>query len=143
MVHTPWLLEAPPWGPELAALHPADATAAPSRKRSSVQMSLSEAEIELGKLAQANDRVIAAHGWRRTVEYVRGVSNIARNVRNVPHKAARLLEHLRVRGAAVPTATEPWDQNRRDKAMARGPHQSSHGERQFVCEEMLDFCRQG
>ena len=143
MSHAPWLLEAPPWGPELATLLPAEGTPAQTRKRTAEKMSLSEAEIELGKLAQATDRIIAEHGWRRTVEDVRGVSNIARSVRHVPHKAARLLEHLRVRGAAVPTATAPWDQRRRDEAITRGPHQSSHVERQFVCEEMLDFCQQG
>ncbi|KAI2494662.1 adenylate kinase [Fragilaria crotonensis] len=57
--------------------------------------------------------------------------------------ASRLLEHLRVRGAAVPTATPPWSQQRRDEAMQRGAHQSSQAEREFVCREMLDFCRQG
>jgi hypothetical protein len=38
----------------------------------------------------------------------RGQSNAAEAVRAVPRKAARLLEHLRVRGAAVPTSTAPW-----------------------------------
>jgi hypothetical protein len=27
--------------------------------------------------------------------------------------------------------------------MRLGPHKSLHGEREFVSEEMLDFCRQG
>ena len=30
-----------------------------------------------------------------------------------------------------------------DTALERGPHKSSHGEREFVASEMLDFCGQG
>lgn len=40
-------------------------------------------------------------------------------------------------------SSAPWSIHQRDAAVNRGPHKSSHGERQFVCEEMLDFCRQG
>ena len=37
----------------------------------------------------------------------------------------------------------PWSRERCDAAVARGPHQSSHGEREFVAAEMLDFVQQG
>ena len=50
----------------------------------------------------------------------RGQSNAAEAVRAVPRKAARLLEHLRVRGAAVPTSTAPWPLHQRDDFMRRG-----------------------
>jgi hypothetical protein len=73
----------------------------------------------------------------------RGRSHITPAVRALPHRAARLLEHLRVRGAAVPVTSAPWDPQRLGAAVERGPHKSSHGERQFVCEDMLDFIRQG
>ena len=39
-------------------------------------------------------------------------------------------------------STAPWDEARRRHAIVRGPHKSSHGERQFVCAEMLNFCTQ-
>jgi hypothetical protein len=39
--------------------------------------------------------------------------------------------------------TSPWSSERRTQALARGPHKSSQREREFVSEEMLDFCRQG
>ena len=64
-------------------------------------------------------------------------------VRNLPHRASRLLQHLRTRGASVPTKSAPWSRDQCDPAVARGPHQSSQLEREFVAEEMLDFCLQG
>ena len=39
--------------------------------------------------------------------------------------------------------TPPWTAERKEQAVLRGPHQSSHGEREFVCNEMIDFCQQG
>ena len=45
--------------------------------------------------------------------------------------------------ASVPTSTAHWTRAKCDAAMQRGSHQSSHGEREFVAEEMLDFCKQG
>ena len=39
--------------------------------------------------------------------------------------------------------TPPWTRERKDRAYQRGPHQSSRGESEFVCEEMLDFIQQG
>ena len=74
---------------------------------------------------------------------MRGESNITAGVGGLPHRAARLLHHLGARGASVPMSTAPWTRSQCDDAMQRGPHQSSHGEREFVAEEMLDFCKQG
>lgn len=73
----------------------------------------------------------------------RGESNVSRGVRHLPHKAARLLEHLRRRGAGVLTSTAPWTLHRLDAAVTRGSHKSAHQDREFVLEEMMDFCRQG
>ena len=64
-------------------------------------------------------------------------------VERIPHEASRLLNHLRRRGAAVPMATPPWGTARCDEAVRRGSYQSAHLDRQFVFEEMMDFCRQG
>ena len=82
-------------------------------------------------------------GWQAVVDDARGKSNLAAGVEQVPHKASRLLAHVRKRGASVVTATSPWSLNRRDAAVRRGAHQSAHLDRAFVFEEMLDFCVQG
>lgn len=73
----------------------------------------------------------------------RGDSNMSKDVRHLPHKASRLLHHLRLHGAGVWTSTPPWAIQRRDAAVHRGAHQSAHQDREFVFDEMLDFCRQG
>ena len=96
----------------------------------------------MGKWASATAADIAERGWLTVIEEARGQSNLTTTVQEVHHKAARMLEHLRKRGAAVPTMTTAWSLAQCDAAMQRGPHKSSQGER-FVCTEMLDFCRQG
>lgn len=82
-------------------------------------------------------------GWRRLVDQIRGKLNITETVRSIPHKAARLLDHLRCRGASVTLATAPCPVEHQHNAMKRGPHKSSYGEREFVHQEVLDFCCQG
>jgi hypothetical protein len=104
---------------------------------------MSSAEQALGKLAQHYASQVRTLGWQQTMIRQRGRSNISRGVRYLPHRAARLLHHLGQRGASVTMSTAPWEQTRRDAAAARGPHKSSLGEREFVSEEMIDFCRQG
>ena len=79
------------------------------------------------------------------VQQTRGRSNISPDVRRLPHKAARLLEHLRRRGASVvpTTSTPPWTPQQRESAIQRDPHQSFMAERDFVYAEMAEFCNQG
>jgi len=112
-----------------------------TRKRTAERMS--EAEALLGKLAVETGHMVQSSGWRQVVSELRGSSNISAGVHNLPHKASRLLDHLRRRGVAVPMTSPPWSVDEKGQAIARGPHQSSHGERDFVAREMLDFCRQG
>lgn len=81
--------------------------------------------------------------WRQLVTKARGYSNISPSAKQVPHKAARLLGHLGSRGASVTMHTPPWSSERKAQAFNRGSHKSSHGEREFVSEKMMNFCRQG
>ena len=101
------------------------------------------AEATLGKLAAETALLVHRIGWEAVVQRCRGESNISSGVRRLPHKAARLLEHLRLRGAGIITATPPWGPARCDEAVQRGSHKSAHLDREFVFEEMLDFCEQG
>ncbi len=128
-----WLLNAPPWRD---ATDPSD-----RRKRNASQ--ISQAERTLGKLASSTAVAVEQMGWANFVEKARGKSNLADEVGFLPHKAARLLDHLRKRGASVVTSPAPWGTQRCDDAVQRGPHKSSHEEREFVAKEILDFCAQG
>ena len=104
---------------------------------------MSVAEESIGKLARDNARAVQEFGWERVVAKARGKSNITPGIRQLPHKASRLLQHLRLRGAGVLTTTVPWELHQRDAAVARGSHKSAQHDREFVLEEMLDFCKQG
>ncbi len=77
------------------------------------------------------------------MELKRGASNVTQTVHRLDHKAARLLDHLRRRGAGVTLTTAPWSAEQQCTAIARGSHQSSYGEREFVHQEIYDFCQQG
>ena len=134
----PWLLHAPPWVPE--GERRSEGIERPKRRADQIS---TVAERELGKLASRFCTQVLDQGWETTVRQARGPSNISPDVRGLPHKAARLLEHLHCRGASVPTATPPWARQQRDCATLRGAHQSSLAEHEFVYSEMVNFCNQG
>ena len=97
------------------------------------------AEETLGKLAAATASTVRQRGWKEFVDRTRGASDLSDGVAALPHKAARLLEHLRRRGAPVLTKSAPWGPGKCDEAMHRGPHKSSHDEREFVFEKNWTF----
>lgn len=106
---------------------------------------LTRAEETLRKYAtQAASKLDNVGSWDSFVLSERGgLADISVAVASVPHKAARLMEHLRRRGAGVPLHTGPWDEDRLRRAAERGSHRSAKDEVEFVCLEMLDFCKQG
>lgn len=105
---------------------------------------LSQSELTLRKYALDTAIKLANIGnWELFVDAERGPADIAGTVRSLPHKAARLLEHLRRRGAGVPLHTPPWSAERIQMAAQRGSHRSAKNDVEFVCAEMLDFCAQG
>ena len=74
-------------------------------------------EATIGKLACATAATVLHRGWAAFVETVRGVSNLAEGVVNLPYRAARLLAHLRKRSAGVPMTTAPWGEAQCDVAI--------------------------
>ena len=137
-----WLLDASPWTAQPERRQPV-ATSSSQINNKRTATDISNAETTLGKLAQELACRVKKFGWQATIAELHGESNITSTVGQLPHRAARLLKHLRLRGASVPMTTAPWSRARCDAAVARGSHQSSHSERAFVAEEMLDFCQQG
>jgi hypothetical protein len=73
----------------------------------------------------------------------RGESDFHPGVGKNRHKAARFLEHLPKRGANVTLTTPPWDEQRDDEMMKRGPHKSAVEYADFLQEELLDFVQKG
>lgn len=72
-----------------------------------------------------------------------GLPDISATVAALPHKASRLLEHLRKRGAGLSVHTAPWEPDCVRRAANRRSHKSAKLDIEFVCEEMLTFCDQG
>ena len=139
---TPWLWRAPPWtddygGPERA----------PKRTRfhdTSLRPQPSEVENTLRKYSKiAGIKLELIGNWDSFVATERGTPDLAITAEAVPHKAARLLRHLRRRGASVPMRTAPWTSDRVQHAAQRGSHKSAKDDIEFVCQEMLEFCHQG
>ena len=133
---TPWLLEAPPWpGNNDGAIR------APKRAR--VEPSSTRAEQTLRKYARETATKLGMVGdWNLFVRGERGRTDITENIAVLPHPAARLVDHLRRRGASVPLHTSPWTLERLQDAARRGSHKSAKDKVEFVCKEMLEFCMQ-
>ena len=101
-------------------------------------------EHNLGKSALVFASELSRLGsWEAFVRSVRSSSDISPHVQHLPHKAGRLLNHLRRRGAPVPLQTPPWSSQRVHQAVQRGPHKSARDHIAFVCSEIQDFCNQG
>lgn len=99
---------------------------------------------DLGKLVrEAIVDFEQAESWEAFVERRRKVPDLAPGVGRLPHPARHLLKHLRDRGAPVTVATEPWSMDRKDEAIARGPHKSATEHAEFVRGEFVDFVNKG
>ena len=104
---------------------------------------MTPAEKTLGKWARRSAERLATLGWEGLVAEARGRSQMADGVGAISHKAARLLDFLRRKGAGVVMQTPPWTKDRVQQAARRGSHKSACDHAEFVCEELLEFCAQG
>ena len=104
---------------------------------------MTPAERTLGECAQRSAEKLAKLGWEGLVTEVRGRTQMAEGVGTIPHKASRLLNYLRRKGAGVMMHTPPWTTEQIQQAARRGSHKSARDHTEFVCEELLEFCAQG
>ena len=82
-----------------------------------------------------------APSWRAFVKSRQGSPNLHPDIKNIPHSAAPLLEHLRKRGIPVLMKDKPWSLREKDEAVHRGPHPSAKTiYSQFFRQEMMDMC---
>jgi hypothetical protein len=98
---------------------------------------------ELSKYIVADSTVLESAGFEELVNTRRGKSDFGLNVKNIKHKAARYLHHLKKRGANVVLQTPPWSLDRLEETIKRGPHKSSEEHAEFLREELLDFVQKG
>jgi hypothetical protein len=82
-------------------------------------------------------------GFEQLVNERRQRSDFHPQVKTLRHKAARLLNHLKERGASVVLSTSPWTDQQRTDTMRRGPHKSAVEYVDFLRDELLDFVKKG
>ena len=86
----------------------------------------------------------ASSTWKEFATACRGgTSDFHRDVGNLPHPAAPLLESMRTQGAAVPLSTAPWSQGRIKAAILRGPHKSTKEHISSVRTEFTGMMNKG
>lgn len=117
--------------------------AASGKRQKVLVATLSPAEETLGKWAADANKKLDSVGWEELVRSARGTSQLLAGVKWLPLKAGRLLDLLRRKGATVPMRTAPWTHEHILVAAKRGSHKSARDHTEFVCEELVDFCRQG
>jgi hypothetical protein len=98
---------------------------------------------DLGTYIVRDSKRLLEVGFDQLVEERRGRSDFHPKVKTLNHKAARLLDHLRTRGANVKLSTPPWSEERRAETLKRGPHKSANEHAKFLREELLDFVKKG
>jgi hypothetical protein len=65
------------------------------------------------------------------------------DVQHLPHRAAHMLNRLRVSGATVATQSTPWTLQQKLAALAKGSHQSAKQHMDFLCGEFVDMVQKG
>ena len=99
----------------------------------------------IGKFAALFARQISNWGWRTFVHSRRSTSDINPAVATLAHPAARLLNHLRLRGAPVVLQPPPPPLSPTQHAilMSRGPHKSAFDHLAFLSQEFQGMITQG
>ena len=97
----------------------------------------------LGKHIKTSTALFTKHGWDATVRRLRTPVDFPQDISQLPHKAARVLNTLRRRGAPIVLHTKPWTKVRQQAAMSRGPHKSADEYSGFLNEEMAVMAMRG
>jgi hypothetical protein len=93
---------------------------------------------------QATQLYNSCTDWEELVPLLRGTcGDLHPQVGQLPHRAAHLLNRLRLSGAPVATSTSPWIPQRKLDALLRGPHQSAHQHIPFLRKDFVDMIHKG
>jgi hypothetical protein len=93
---------------------------------------------------QASQLYNSCDNWEELVPLLRGSrGDFNPQVARVPHRAAHLLNRLRLTGAPVTTITPLWSPQRKLEALLREPHQSALQNVPFLRREYVDMIHKG
>jgi hypothetical protein len=82
-------------------------------------------------------------GWTKFINGCHLPSDFAANIKQLPHHATWLLDHLRRHGASVPSTMAPWTQAKLEEAKSHGFHKSAKDHLDFLQEEILSMMQKG
>ena len=95
-------------------------------------------------IQDAARRFEQSSNWDQYIQQSRDpVGDFHPDVAHLEHPAAHLLSRLSKVGAPVCMASPPWEQERRDEALRRGPHKSAKEHIDFLREEFVDMILKG
>jgi hypothetical protein len=85
-----------------------------------------------------------AASWEDFLESSRDPrGDLSPDVKQLPHRAAHLLDRLRLTGAPVVTKNEPWPLAKKIQALNRGPHASEINHVEFIRDEFVNMTDKG
>jgi hypothetical protein len=103
---------------------------------------LSPKEELLLIIARSTQQLHSSKSWSEFVNKCKEPrGDLHLDVLHLPHRAAHLLNRLRVSGATVATNSAPWSLQQKLSALERGSHQSSKQHVDFLCGEFIDMIK--
>jgi hypothetical protein len=90
------------------------------------------------------DRYHKAASWEDFLESSRDPhGDLSLDVKQLPHRAAHLLDRLRLTGAPVVTKNEPWSLAKKILALNMGPHASAINHVEFLRDKFVNMIDKG
>jgi hypothetical protein len=100
------------------------------------------ASIHQDHIQRIVDTFHSSSSWPSFIEKLRGAPDLSSTIHTIPHAAGPTLQRLRRSGVHILQTDAPWSQQRKDHAITRGSHPSTHAHADFLREEMADMVQQ-
>jgi hypothetical protein len=92
----------------------------------------------------SEERYHKAASWEAFLEESRDPrGDLSPDVKQLPHRAAHLLDRLRLTGAPVVTKNKPWSLAKKMLALKRGPHALAINHVDFLRDEFVHMTEKG
>jgi hypothetical protein len=93
---------------------------------------------------KSEERYHKTSSWEEFLEESRDRrGDLSPGVKQLPHRAAHLLDRLRLTGAPVVTKNEPWLLANKLRALKRGPHASAINHVDFLRDKFVNITNKG
>jgi hypothetical protein len=100
--------------------------------------------MPFGKYIRLHTRLLSRLGWPRLVKHLQHPTDIARELKHIPHPASNYLHRLSASGVPAPSSAAPWPITLKRQILCRGAHTSaSHQFNTFLWEDMSDMVSKG